>query len=259
MLLGVDETGKVAALAAVNTSLSAAAGCVSALFFDLIRTEQKTGEYTFDLASAMNGALSALVAITAGCGTVENYAAVIIGFMAGMLYLFASWALVKVRLDDAVDAIPVHAANGIWGMIATGLFTTRDRLADAYGSAEHIGWFYDLSDPTLLLNQLAAVAFVFGWVLVAMLPFFTWLNYMGWFRADSLEELVGLDLSYMGTRQSLMAMQMEDDISDVGSHGASLPPAKPREDTGILRNTADAEDDDDMSETESLNEKQDEP
>merc|ERR1712226_1669532 len=31
-----------------------------------------------------------------------------------------------------------------------------------------------------------------------MFPFFIWLNYMGWFRADSLEELVGLDISYHG-------------------------------------------------------------
>jgi hypothetical protein len=31
-----------------------------------------------------------------------------------------------------------------------------------------------------------------------MLPFFIWLNYKGWFRADSLEELVGLDMSYHG-------------------------------------------------------------
>jgi len=29
-------------------------------------------------------------------------------------------------------------------------------------------------------------------------PFFLWLNYMGWFRSDSLEELVGLDISYHG-------------------------------------------------------------
>ena len=31
-----------------------------------------------------------------------------------------------------------------------------------------------------------------------MFPFFVWLNYRGWLRADSLEELVGLDISYHG-------------------------------------------------------------
>jgi len=44
------------------------------------------------------------------------------------------------------------------------------------------------------------------------------LNYLGWFRADSLEELVGLDLSYMGNRQHLLE-QEGDEYSDVGSVG----------------------------------------
>jgi hypothetical protein len=31
-----------------------------------------------------------------------------------------------------------------------------------------------------------------------MLPFFIWLDWKGWFRADPLEEIVGLDTSYHG-------------------------------------------------------------
>lgn len=37
---------------------------------------------------------------------------------------------------------------------------------------------------------------IMAWTLVTMSPFFLWLNYQGWFRSDSLEELVGLDASY---------------------------------------------------------------
>ena len=29
-----------------------------------------------------------------------------------------------------------------------------------------------------------------------MLPFFLWLNFMGWFRCESVQELVGLDITY---------------------------------------------------------------
>ena len=29
-----------------------------------------------------------------------------------------------------------------------------------------------------------------------MLPFFLWLNLMGWFRSESVHELVGLDVTY---------------------------------------------------------------
>merc|ERR1719446_1689343 len=46
--------------------------------------------------------------------------------------------------------------------------------------------------------QFVLVIFIIGWVFVTMMPFFIWLNYKGWFRADSLEELVGLDISYHG-------------------------------------------------------------
>ena len=112
-MLTVEDTGKVAARAAVNTSLSAAAGACAALFANVLLQERKTGEYKYDLPSAMNGALSGLVAITAPCGTVENWAALVIGTISAMLYLSASSTLVRFRLDDAVDAIPVHMVNGM--------------------------------------------------------------------------------------------------------------------------------------------------
>lgn len=33
---------------------------------------------------------------------------------------------------------------------------------------------------------------------ITMLPFFLWLNFMGWFRCESVQELVGLDITYQG-------------------------------------------------------------
>ncbi|KAL7560086.1 hypothetical protein ACA910_016144 [Epithemia clementina (nom. ined.)] len=223
LLLRVADTGRVGARAAVNTSLSAAAGACSALFTNMFLKERRTGEYKFDLPSAMNGALSGLVAVTASCGTIENWAAFAVGGIAGLLYLAGSATLVKFRLDDAVDAIPVHLANGIWGMIASGLFSSPHGMMEAFNQDDHVGWFYSLGqgslDGTLIGNQILAICFVFGWVTCTMLPFFLWLNYMGWFRADSLDELVGLDLSYMGMAQTQLAKNVTEDLSEVGSVG----------------------------------------
>ena len=56
----------------------------------------------------MNGCLTGLVAITARCASVESWAAVFIGFVAGWVYLIGSKFLVWLRIDDAVDAVPVH-------------------------------------------------------------------------------------------------------------------------------------------------------
>ena len=196
------STGEIAALAAVVTTLGGASAGVSALFTNLILEERSTGEAKFDLTVAMNGTLAGLVSITAGSAVIEPWAGVVIGTIAGWLYLAVSKWLIKLRIDDAVDAIPVHLANGIWGLLSVGFFASPTRMLVTYGENLHSGWFYSLHsgsfDAHLLVAQFVGILFIFGWVFFLMFPFFIWLNYMGWFRADALEELVGLDISYHG-------------------------------------------------------------
>jgi Amt family ammonium transporter len=75
-----------------------------------IAAERSTGETTYYLPYALNGCLSGLVAITAGCSIVDHWASIVIGLTSGALYLVCSKLLVKWRIDDAVDAIPVHVS-----------------------------------------------------------------------------------------------------------------------------------------------------
>ena len=201
ILLTTDSRGTVAALAASNTSLAAASGAATALFTNLYIQERKTGEYIFDLTATMNGCLSGLVAVTAGCGTIENWAAVGVGAIAGLIYLVGSDLLIRLKIDDAVDAIPVHMFNGtlsfefihrtilhdesrsdqcfffsrnvgIWGVLSTGFLSSPGRVKDAYGTSDYAGWFYEVGrgslDATLLCNQLLCVLFVLGWVTFTM-------------------------------------------------------------------------------------------
>lgn len=134
------SAGDVAALVAVNTTLAACAGAVSAMFTSTLFDYWHTGLHSYDLGYTMNGCLTGLVAVTAGCATVDTWAAVIIGIVAGWVYLAASKLLIRFRIDDAVDAIPVHMVGGAWGVIATGLFTKPDLLEAAFGNTEHYGW-----------------------------------------------------------------------------------------------------------------------
>jgi Amt family ammonium transporter len=97
------------------------------------------------------------------------------------------------KIDDAVDAVPVHLGNGMWGMIAVGFFANPVHTNNAY-SAELAGVFYGSAD--LLLNQFVAVCWIFGWVAGTMTPFFIILKMAGMFRVDALEEDVGLDISH---------------------------------------------------------------
>lgn len=117
-----------------------------------------------------------------------------------MLYVWGSDTLISLKIDDAVDAVPVHMVGGIWGLLAVGLLSHPERLREAYGSDAHPGLFYSFAnggaDGNLLTCQIIGGGFVIGWTLFTMLPFFLWLSFMGWFRSGSIQELVGLDITY---------------------------------------------------------------
>lgn len=92
--------------------------------------------------------------------------------------------------------------SGIWGLLAVGLLSQPEKIQQVYGPDAHPGFLYSLveggSDANLLACQALGIAFITGWTLVTMLPFFVWLNFMGWFRIESVQELVGLDIAYNG-------------------------------------------------------------
>lgn len=200
--ISTEEYAKVAALSALTTTLGAATGTIGALAASAFWAQKRTGEITFDVTYALNGCLSGLVGITASCALVEPWAALVIGFTSGIIYIVASHALLHWQIDDAVDAIPVHLFNGIWGVLAVGLFASPRRMEAVYGRSDHVGWFYSWGqqsgDATLLAANMVGLLLIMGFVTAIMLPFFFFLQYMGWFRSDPLEEIVGLDLRYKG-------------------------------------------------------------
>lgn len=185
--------GDVAALCAVTTTLSAATGSVTAMFFDTILSMISEGHAEYDITMAMNGALGGLVGITGNCSVVEPWAAVVIGMISGFVYVLSSKLLVMLKIDDAVDAIPVHFFCGIWGCIATGLFAAPRLIAMTYGW-DSAGLFY--GGGKLLGIECVGILFIFGWTAGLMTPFFFILKALGLFRVDPTEERVGLDISH---------------------------------------------------------------
>ena len=67
--LAILGNSSVASLAAVNTTISAAAATMTALGVIMLATYRETGQATWDLLGAANGTLGGLVAITAGMHT----------------------------------------------------------------------------------------------------------------------------------------------------------------------------------------------
>eukprot|EP00588_Corethron_pennatum_P012375 CAMPEP_0194273298 /NCGR_PEP_ID=MMETSP0169-20130528/6654_1 /TAXON_ID=218684 /ORGANISM="Corethron pennatum, Strain L29A3" /LENGTH=464 /DNA_ID=CAMNT_0039016201 /DNA_START=182 /DNA_END=1576 /DNA_ORIENTATION=+ len=206
--LGISGQGALAARCAVSTTLAAAAGCISSMFLNCLITKNKTGEVVYDLTFAMNGALGGLVGITAAPDTTPLWAAIIVGIIAGWVYLGASALLIKLKIDDAVDAVPVHFFCGMWGVLAAAIFD------------EDLGLFMGGGGNQLLQN-IYLILFVIAWVGGLMTPFFIVLNMLGMFRVDSLEEDVGLDISHHGGAAYNLEAPKKEDVDELNTRRAT--------------------------------------
>jgi len=108
--------GAMAAHVAMNTTLSAATGGITAFAVTYLITKQ------YDVSAMCNGILAGLVSITAGCGNVDCGSALFIGFVGAIVFVLSSMLQKKFKIDDPVDASSVHGACGIWGVMACGFF-----------------------------------------------------------------------------------------------------------------------------------------
>jgi ammonia channel protein AmtB len=52
----------------------------------------------------------------------------------------SSLALIKLRIDDPLDAFPVHGICGMWGIAAGGLFSTEEYVMAVYPLRENLEW-----------------------------------------------------------------------------------------------------------------------
>eukprot|EP00439_Symbiodinium_sp_Y106_P054583 s977_g7.t1 len=116
--LGMSDgaTGALAAQVAMNTTIAAATGGITVFLLRYIILRK------YDVGGLCNGILAGLVSITAPCGNIECGSAFAVGFIGALVYQGSSMLLQKLKIDDPVDASPVHGFCGIWGVLAAGLF-----------------------------------------------------------------------------------------------------------------------------------------
>jgi Amt family ammonium transporter len=180
------------AVVATNTMIAGAIGGLVAMFYMWVKYGKP------DPSMTANGALAGLVAITAPCAFVNGISAFVIGLVAGILVCEAvSFVENKLKLDDPVGAISVHCVNGLWGVLATGLFadgTYGDGLNGVAGGVT--GLFY--GDPSQFAAQLIAVLVLFIWGFGVSYLFFKILDKTWGLRVSPEDELAGLDIPEMG-------------------------------------------------------------
>ena len=199
-----EGVAEVAAKTAATTTLAAAAGGLSNLFI-----HHHLGGF-YDVAEMCNGVLAGLVSITSACSVVEPWAAVVIGVVGACAYTCGSRLLVKLEIDDAVNATPVHFFAGAWGLFAPAFFARPYNMRNAYGNSKRAGLFYGGGGEMLACQTVGFVA-ITAWVTVTMFPFFTLMNKLGVFRVSPEVEEIGCDDSkHGGSAYSLGALPAID-------------------------------------------------
>jgi ammonium transporter, Amt family len=156
----------------LNTHIAACAGAVSIATFSLLLRRPVL------LTNVINGSLGGLVAITAGCATMDVHFAILTGLIAGLLTLAGSALLQALQLDDVVDAVSVHGICGAWGTLAAGLF-----FAD------------DLFNRNIIIVQLIGILTAFLWAFFGALFMYACIKFLAGLRAEALHEQRGLDFT----------------------------------------------------------------
>lgn len=185
----------------VNTALGGSAGLLSTLLVGW----RVRGRADVDLV--LNGTLAGLVAVTASAHAISSFNAVIIGGLGGLVMLICDYLLLRLQIDDAVGAVPVHLAAGIWGTLAVGLFGNPTQL--------HTGLPYLQQVGMQLLGVLVCGGWTFGITFLSL----HLINRVFSLRASSANEELGLNVSEHGATTDLLDLFM---VMERQSHTGDL-------------------------------------
>ncbi|MDF1721005.1 MAG: ammonium transporter [Minwuia sp.] len=141
-----------------------------------------------------SGAISGLVAITAGVHVMTVPMAMLVGGIGGAVGLVGSSLLARWRIDDVVSAVPSHLMAGIWGTLAVALFADMERLGTGLGRIDQLA--------VQALGVGAAAVVGFG----ITLPLLMLVNRIMPLRVPAEFERVGLNASEHGANTALIEL-----------------------------------------------------
>jgi ammonium transporter, Amt family len=229
-LAGAD--GRIGIVAA-NTMLAGMAATLSGILY-MWKVHGKP-----DPSMMCNSMLAGLVAITSPCAFVSPVGAFIIGAVAGVLVIWSVFFFDKIKIDDPVGAISVHGVNGLWGLIAVGLFSdgSYGQGWNGVGATEYLGstgaalkgvtgLFY--GDAKQLVAQFVEGGVGIVWnVVVGGVIFYVIGKVLGSNRVSAEVEIAGLDVPEMGLPgyPDFITTRNPGDVPATEVAAASIPPA----------------------------------
>lgn len=161
----------------VNTSLSAAMGCMTMVLFAYTRNKQP------DIGACLNGTIAGLVAVTAGAHLFDASDAVLVGILGALTCHGATQLLAKYQVDDVVGAFPAHACAGIVGTLLVAILGDPSGFANGYGPLAQLG--------VQAVGVLAIALWAFGVGYAALLG----INKLSPLRVSAEAEEVGLNVA----------------------------------------------------------------
>ena len=173
---------------ALNTNLAAGAGAVAATLISWMVLGKS------DVPTILNGALAGLVAITASCAFIDTWAAVVVGFLAGLLVFYSARFFEKKKIDDPIYALSVHGTAGVWGTLSTGFFATPELATVGQAGLFYGGGFGQLGVQLMGVVTSGAFAFIVSFVILTVMK-----KVMNGLRVTEEEEIMGLDISEHGS------------------------------------------------------------
>ena len=189
----LSATDAQIAVIAANTMLASAAGSMTALF-SVWYTLRKP-----DMGMVCNGFLGGLVAVTAPCAFISPAAAVLVGVVAGLLVVASVVTLERrLRIDDPVGAVSVHAVCGAWGTLAVGLLADGS-FGDGWNGVPGPVSGLLFGDPRQLAAQVVGVVANVIFVFPVAFGFFHVIDRLIGNRVAPDVELAGLDSIEMGS------------------------------------------------------------